>query len=162
VDDSVEIRLEVTNMGQYPLLVPNEASFFDGAAEAYLEVELSNDKDRLYPRMGWAVDRIPTDLMPRQSPTEIVLNSFLLLPPGVSVVQRIPLDIFLGATKHEVRAGAYKLKCYYSSGGLFYPPAYQKLGLTEEDIKSLPLQAWHGKLATNELSFVIVPAGAKQ
>jgi len=155
VEDSVEIRLEVTNVGQYPLLVPYQASFFVVAAEAYLEVELSNEEGRLYPHMGWAVVRVPTDWPSRQSPMETVINSFLLLPPGVSVVQTIPLDIFLGANEHEVTAGTYKLKCYYSSRGLFDPPAY--LGLTEKDIKSLPFQAWHGKIATNELSFVILP-----
>jgi hypothetical protein len=160
VEDSVEMRLEVTNVGRYPLLVPNQASFFVDAAEAYLDVELSNEEGRLYPHMGWAVARIPRDWPTRQSPMETVMNSFLLLPPGVSVVQRIPLDLFLGANKHEVKAGTYKLKCYYSSGGLFDPPAY--LRLTQDDIKSLPFQAWHGKIATNELSFVILPAGAKQ
>jgi hypothetical protein len=140
---SVEMRLEVTNVGQYPLLVPYQASFFVVAAEAYLEVELSNEEGRLYPHMGWAVVRVPTDWPSRQSPMETVINSFLLLPPGVLVVQRNPLDTFLGANKHELRAGTYKLKCYYSSGGLFGPPAY--LSLTEKGIKSLPFQEWHGK-----------------
>jgi hypothetical protein len=155
--DLIEVRLEVSNVGREPLLVPNGASFFGGAAEAYLEVELSNDKGPLQPHMVWAVDRVPAEWLPRKSPMEIVINSFLLLPPRTSFAQKIPLSVFLGATKYEVKPGAYKLKCYYSSGGLFYPPAYERLGLTGEDVKSLPFRAWHGKIATNELSFAIVP-----
>jgi hypothetical protein len=159
VGESIEIKLEVTNAAKEPLLVPNEASIFDRASEAYLEIELSHAGGRVYPHMGWAVDRFPNDWLPQKSAMEKVMESFLLLRPATSVVQRIPLSVYLGVSKYEVKPGIYKLKCYYSSGGLFYPPAYQRLGLTEEDVKSIPFQAWHGKVNTNELSFTILRGG---
>jgi hypothetical protein len=37
-----------------------------------------------------------------------------------------------------LKPGTYKLKAW---GGLLYAPAYPSLGLTEEDVKSLPFEA---------------------
>lgn len=159
--DPMELKIEVTNIGQKPLLIPNHLSLF-GGEEAFLEIELSNGKGLLSPHMGFAVDRFPNPSKNKKAPSEIVLNSFILLPPGTSFVQRNALFEHLRARKYDLKPGSYKLKGYYSSGGLFYPPAYQSLGLTEEDAKSLPFEAWHGKLATNELSFTILTGAAKQ
>ncbi|MFI5097400.1 MAG: hypothetical protein ACHQT6_05445 [Candidatus Acidiferrales bacterium] len=157
----MELRLEVSNIGVKSLLVANFASLYEGA-EAYLYIELSNSKGLLSPRVGMAVDRFPSSTKEQKSPLEIVLNSFVLLRPGTSYVQRIPLSQHLSASRYEIKPGTYKLRAYYSSNGLFYPPAYQILGLTEEDVRSLPFQAWHGKVATNELSFTILLSIKKQ
>jgi hypothetical protein len=43
-----------------------------------------------------------------------------------------------------------------------YAPAYPSLGLTEEDVKALPFEAWHGNLTTNELSFTNLPGAGGQ
>jgi hypothetical protein len=112
--------------------------------------------------MNLVVDRFPNPSKNKKSLTEIVLGSFVLLPPGTSFVERIALFDYLSVRKFEVKAGSYKLKGYYSSNGLFYPPTISSLDLSEEDVKSLPFEAWHGKLATNELSFTILPGVAKQ
>jgi hypothetical protein len=159
--DPMELKIEVTNIGQKPLLVPNHLSLFRGE-EAYLEIELSNSNGLLSPHMGFAVDRFPNPSKEKKSPSEIVLNRFILLPPGTSFVQRIALFEHLSALKYQLKPGTYHLKAYYSSGGLLYPPGYQNLGLSEKDVESLPFEAWHGKLATNELPFTILPRAAKQ
>jgi hypothetical protein len=88
------------------------------------------------------------------------VNEFLL-PPATSFVQRIGQFEPLSALKYELKPGSYHLREYYSSGGLFYPPAYRTLGLSEEEVKSLPFKAWHGKLAANELSFTILSGAAQ-
>ena len=88
--DPMELRVEATNIGQKPLLVPNHLSLFGGEA-AHLEIELSNGKGLLSPHMGFAVDRFPNPSKNKKSLSEIVLNSFILLPPGTSFVQRIAL-----------------------------------------------------------------------
>jgi hypothetical protein len=157
----MELKIEVTNIGQKAILVPNHLSLF-GDEAAHLEIELSNGKALISPHLGLVVDRFPNPSKNQKSPTEKVLGSFVLLPPGTSFVERIALFDYLSVRKYELKAGNYKLKGYYSSGGLFYPPAFQSLELTEEDVKSLPFEAWHGKLATNELSFTILPAASKQ
>jgi hypothetical protein len=156
----MELKVEVTNVGHKSLLVPGHLSIF-GGQEAHLELELSDGKVPLSPHLGFAVDRLPNPSKNKKSPSEIVLNSFILLPPGTSFVQRIALFEQLSALKYGLKPGSYKLKAYYSSGGLFHPPAYQNLGLSEEDVKSLPFEACHGKLGTNELSFTILSGPAK-
>ncbi len=156
----MELRLEVSNIGDSSLLVANFADLYEGA-EAYLDIELSNSKGLLSPRAGMVIDRFPSSTKEQKSPLEIVLNSFVLLRPGTSYVQRIPLSQHLSAMRYEIIPGTYKVRAYYSSNGLFYPPAYQTLGLTEEDVRSLPFQAWHGKVPTNELSFTILPSAKK-
>jgi len=159
--DPMELKIEITNIGPKAILVPNHLSLF-GGDEAYFEIELSNGKVLISPRMGFVVDSFPNPSKNKESPTEIVLSSFVLLPPGTSFVQRIALFNYLNVRKYELKAGSYKLKGYYSSNGLFYPPAFHSLDLSEEDVKSIPFEAWHGKLATNELSFTILPGVAKQ
>lgn len=159
--EPMELKVEVTNIGQKPLLVPNHLSLFSGEM-AYLEIELRDGKRLLSPRMAIINDRFSYPSKDNKSPSEIVLNSFILLPPGTTFVQRIALFTHLSALKYELKPGTYKLRGYYSSGGLFYPPSYNTLGLNEDDVKSLPFEAWHGKLATNELSFTILPGAANQ
>ncbi len=157
--DPIELRVEITNIGLKPLLVPNSLFLYRDKV-AYLEIELSNSKGLLSPHMAIAVDNPPNSSKERKCIGEIVLNSFVLLRPGTSYVQRLALGAYLTAFKYELKPGAYKIKSYYSTGGLFYPPAYSRLGLTAKEIESLSFEAWHGKLPTNELSFVILPATA--
>ena len=159
--DPMELKIEITNIGQKAILVPNHVYLFSGE-EAYFEIELSSEKTLISPHMGFVVDHFPNPSKTKKSPTEIVLGSFVLLPPGTSFVERIALFDYLSVRKYELKAGTYKLKGYYSSNGLLYPPALQSLDLSEEDVRSLPFEAWHGKLATNELSFTILPGVAKQ
>ena len=160
--ENMELRLELSNLGDSPLLVPNSASF-DHQEGADLELELSDKNGTLSPKTSLVVvDRFAASPNSEKSPYEIALRSFILLCPGTSYIERISLSQHLSAAKYEIRPGRYKLRAYYSSGGLFYPPAYQELGLKEEDVKSIPFQAWHGMSPTNELSFTIVSGKNKE
>jgi hypothetical protein len=158
--NAMELKIEITNIGQKPVLVPNRLSLFEGET-AHLEIELSRGKELLSPRMTVVVDYFPNPPKIKKSPAEIVLGAFVLLPPGTSFVQRISLSDYLAVRKYDLKVGHYKLKGDYSTGGLFYPPGFPQ-GLSEDDAKSLPFDAWHGKLSTNELSFAILPAASKQ
>jgi hypothetical protein len=159
--EPMALRIEITNIGQKAILIPNHLSLFGGAG-AYLEIELSNGNVLIPPHMNLVFDRFPDSSKKKKSLTEIVLGSFVLLLSGTSFVERIALFDYLSVRKFDVKAGIYKLKGYYSSNGLFYPPTISSLDLSEEDVKSLPFEAWHGKLATNELSFTILPGVTKE
>ena len=156
--EPIQLRLEISNIGHEALLVPNSVSLF-GNSDAFLEIELRSRKGLVSPRMGMAVDCFPTPAKNKRPPSEIVLTSFLLLRPGTSYVQNIPLY------EYAIKPGSYTLRTYYASNGLFYPSMCGTLatqGLTEEDVKSLPFQAWHGKVSSNETSFTILPATKTQ
>lgn len=165
--EPIQLRLEISNSGHEPLLVPNSVSLL-GNSDAFLEIELRNRKGLVSPRMGMAVDcfpSFPTPAKNKRPPSEIVLTSFLLLRPGTSYVQNIPLYEHLSALEYAIKPGSYTLRTYYVSNGLFYPSTCGTLatqGLTEEDVKSLPFQAWHGKVSSNETSFTILPAAKTQ
>jgi len=101
--DPMELRIEVTNIGQKAILVPNHLSLFSGE-EAYLEIELNTGKVLVSPHMGFVVDSFPSPSKNKKSPTEIVLGSFVLLPPGTSFVQRIALFDYLSVRKYELKS----------------------------------------------------------
>lgn len=162
--EPIQLRLEISNIGHEPLLVPNSVSLL-GNSDAFLEIELRSQKGLVSPHMGMALDCFPTPAKNKRPPSEIVLNSFLLLRPGTSYVQNIPLYEHLSALEYAIKPGSYTLRTYYASNGLFYPSMCGTLatqGLTEEDVKSLPFQAWHGKVSSNETSFTILPAAKTQ
>ncbi|MGA2482356.1 MAG: hypothetical protein ABSF92_04485 [Candidatus Acidiferrales bacterium] len=53
------------------------------------------------------------------------------------------------------KPGNYTLSAVYSSGGLL--AGLRGPGLTDEAVKALPFEAWHGSVATNTVSFKILP-----
>ena len=152
----IELKLEIFNIGRDPLLIANSVSLF-GNSDAFLEIELRNQKGLLHPRLGVADDCFPSTTTNKKPPSEIVLKSFLVLRPGTSYVQRIPLYEHLSGLEYGLKPGNYTLTTYYSSNGLLYPSMCGTQGLTEEDVKSLPFATWHGKIRTNEVSFTILP-----
>jgi hypothetical protein len=162
--EPIQLRLEISNVSSEPLLAPNSVSLF-GTNDAFLEIELRNRKGLVSPRIGMAVDCFPTPAKNKKPLSEIVLTSFLLLRPGTSYVQNIPLYEHLSALDYPIKPGSYTLRTYYASNGLFYASmcgTRSTLGLTDEDVKSLPFQAWHGKVSSNEISFTILPVRKTQ
>jgi hypothetical protein len=157
--EPIELKVEVLNASQKPLLVANKIYLSSGSI-SYLELELSDSKAVIPPRRTIISDQFSP--LEKKSASETVLNFFLLLRPETSFVERFKLFDLFYIFGYVLHPGTYSLKAYYSSNGLFYPPAYQMLGLTEEDVNSLPFQAWHGKIATNEVSFRVLQATKKQ
>ena len=154
--EPIELKLEITNVGQEPLLIPDNVSLF-GDADAFLELELHGKKGLVLPRMGWASDCFPTPEKESKAPSEILLGTFLLLRPGTSYVQRLTIHERLRALQYELKPGYHTLRTYYSSDGLLVPSMCGTQGVTANDIKALPFRTWHGKVGTNKVSFRILP-----
>jgi hypothetical protein len=154
--DPMELRLEISNVGPAPLLVANSVSFF-GNSDAFLEIELHNQRGPVQPHIGMAVDCFPTPVKDKRPPSDVVLKSFLVLRPRTSYVQKIALYEHLSRLEYELKPGKYTVTAYYSSRGLFYPSMCGTQGLTEEDVRSLPFETWHGKVRTNKISFTVLP-----
>jgi len=144
----VELRLEISNIGREPLLIANSVSLF-GNEDAFLEIELRGKKGLLSPHIGMSADRFPQPEKNPKPPSEIVLKSFLVLRPGTSYVQKLPLYEHLSALDYGLTPGNYTLGTYYSSNGLLYPSMCGTQGLTESDVKSLPFRTWQGNVSTN-------------
>ena len=154
--EPLDLRLEISNIGQEPLLIANSVSLF-GNDDAFLEIELHGKSRLLSPHMGVAVDCFPTPEKNPKPASEIVLTSFLVLRSGTSYAQRLPLYDHLAALKYGLKPGSYTLKTYYSSRGLHSRSMCGTQGLTEDDVRSLPFKTWRGKVSTNEISFTILP-----
>lgn len=152
----VKLGLEISNIGHEPLLIANSVSLF-GNEDAFLEIELRGKKGLLSPHFGMAVDCFPQPEQNPKPPSEIVLKSFLVLRPGTSYVQTLPLYEHLSALDYGLTPGNYTLRTYYSSNGLLYPSMCGTQGLAESDVKSLPFKTWHGKVGTNKVSFTVLP-----
>ncbi len=159
--DPIELKLEISNFGRAPILIANSVSLF-GNSDAFLEIELRNRKTALHPHIGMAVDCFPVPDQDKKPPSEVILKSFLVLRPGTSYVQRIPLYTHLSALDYGLKPGNYTLVAYYSSHGLLYPSMCGTQGLTEDDVKSLPFETWHGKVGTNEISFTVMSPSSTQ
>jgi hypothetical protein len=154
--ERMELKLEISNIGHEPLLIANSISLY-GNEDAFLEIELRGKRGLLSPHVGMAVDCFRTPEKNPKAPSEIVLKSFLVLRPGTSYVQRLPLYEHLSALSYGLTPGNYTLRTYYSSNGLLYPSMCGTQGLMENDVKSLPFKTWHGKVSTNEVSFTVLP-----
>jgi hypothetical protein len=154
--EPIELKLEISNVGQKPLLIANSVSLY-GNGDALLEIELRGGKGLLSPRMSMVGDCFPTPEKNPKPASEIVLKSFLVLRPGTSYVQRLPIYEHLSALKYGLSPGNYTLRTYYSSNGLLYPSMCGTQGLKDDDVKTLPFKTWHGKVGTNEVSFTVLP-----
>jgi hypothetical protein len=154
--EPIELMLEISNVGQEPLIIANSVSLF-GNDDAFLEIELRRKKKLQEQRFGFAADCFQLPEKNPKPPSEILLKSFLVLRPGTSYAQRLPLYDDLNALEHGLKPGSYSLKTYYSSSGLHSPSMCGTQGLTEDDVESLPFRTWRGKVSTNEISFTILP-----
>lgn len=153
--ESIIIRVHVTNVGNDPVLVQNFLST-SRKTPSRIQFDLRDSHGRSSPSVEFTDDifspRVAT------SPAVALLRSWLLLYPECSLVVDVPLDrelfAFLG------KPGKYSLSGNYFSSGLLYPSAYRGIGLTEEDVRSLPFQSWAGHISTNTMNFEIVPVKA--
>jgi hypothetical protein len=155
VGELIRLRIQLSNEGTSPILIPNSISTARGTP-AHIEFELRDSRDRASPVLEATLDSfsIPT---PR-APATALLGSWLVLNSGYSLVTNINIDksflSFLG------RPGRYKLTGKYFASGLLYPPTFQQLGITEDDVKSLPYGHWSGNILTNTVNVKIVSAGS--
>jgi len=156
VGESVPVKIHIENVGNKPVLIPNSVSVIHNT-NAHIEVELRDTHGRLSPSLMATAENFPPRVP--SSPAIALLRSWLLLWPKSSLVVDLPIDkelfAFLG------KPGKYRLSAVYSSNGLLYSHVYRDIGLTDEEVQSLPFQSWSGHISTNTLDFEIVPAKAK-
>jgi hypothetical protein len=153
---AVPVDVLVHNTGSTPLLIGNLIVRGGGGLPvSRIQFELRDDRGHVIPP---DVEMIADSFSAKKEPNPATafLSSYLLLHPGYSLTTEFLLDVNL--FKDLAKPGYYRLSATYTSNGLSYPPVYHNVGLSDEDIKSLPFKAWSGKLATNEVRFKIMAA----
>jgi hypothetical protein len=152
----VEFEIRISNLGKQPLLVAHSMSDAGGGSAisiAHIKFELRDEQGHPSPGMVLIADDFGVSGGPKEDQAAALLRSYLLLYPGDSFVtqHRIGPDTFAYLRK----PGNYTLSAVYSSGGLL--AGLRGPGLTDEAVKALPFEAWHGSVATNTVSFKILP-----
>jgi len=149
--ESVPVTVYITNVGKTPVLIQNLLSTSHNSP-SHIVFSLTDSNRRRSPSLELIGDRFSPRV--EVSPAAALLRSWLLLWPKCSFTSEIRLDselfTFLGKT------GKYELSGTYFSSGLQYPSAYREIGLTEQDIQSLPFQSWTGHISTNAVNFQMV------
>ena len=152
VGEILRVKVQISNIGNKPVLVSNILSMSPNSP-SHIEFELRDDHGGVSPSLKMIADTFSSS--ETASPSSALLGSWLLLNQGYSLAVEIKLDKelfeFLG------KPGSYTLSGRYFSAGLFYPPTYRQIGLTEQDVKSVMFQSWNGNTTTNTLSFEVVP-----
>lgn len=159
VGESLKVGIHISNVGSKPVLVGNLPSFFSMSSDtpSRIQFELRDNYGRSSPSVKFTDDRFSPSV--EASPAIALLRYWLLLYPGHSLVVDVTLDKdlfeFLG------KPGKYRLSANYSSNGLLYPPVYRAIGLTDEEVQSVPFQSWSGNISANTLNLEIVPVKAR-
>lgn len=146
----IQIEVRVANSGDEAVLVPNYVSTASGGL-AYLEFELTDARGRVSPSMKMIAEYPPVKQSDDDAATKL-LGSWTLLHPHTSLLFNAPIgkDLFTFLDK----SGQYRLSATYASNGILY--GRNGLGLSKELLTSLPYLSWQGKVATNEISLVLV------
>jgi len=156
VGEPVMVKIYIENVGNKPVLVANFVSVSRNP-NSHIEFKLRDTHGRMSPSLEAIADNFSSSVA--TSPANALLGSWLLLKPGYSLAVGVTLDKdlfeFLG------KPGKYRLSAGYSSSGLLYPPVYRAIGLTDEEVQSVPFQSWSGNISTNTLNLEIVPVKAK-
>ncbi len=156
VGEPLALKVTITNTGTRPILIANSVSFGTSGLSR-IEFTVVDSQGKVSPAM-----RLISDLFapnPKVSPATALLGSWLLLRPGDSWLSNTGIDKSL--FEFMAKPGKYTLSGTYSSAGLSYSPTYHQLGLSKEDVDSLPYQSWSGKLPTNEIKFEVLPVRRK-
>jgi hypothetical protein len=152
--ESVSAKIEISNIGGVPVLIGNEISTATETQPSHIDFEMKDDHGRTMPAPLIAIDSFGLRVEP--DPGIALLKRLLLLNPGYSLTKVFALDTVRSFAMNK--PGTYNLSALYSSNGLSYLPALSEIGVTEGDVKSLPYEAWSGKIRTNTVSFKILPS----
>ena len=156
VAEPIAIKIRIENVGDKPVLIANFVSIIRNM-DSHIEFGLRDTHGRMSPSLEANADNFSSSAA--ANPANALLGSWLLLKPGYSLA----VDVTLGKDLFEFlgKPGKYRLSATYSSNGLLYPPVYRAIGLTDEEVQSVPFQSWKGKISTNTLNLEIVPVKAK-
>lgn len=153
----LQVKVQISNEGSDPFLIPNSLSLSRNST-AHLEFKLRDQSGKESPMSDLIADNFT--VQKSQNPSSALLGDWVLLRPGYSLVRSISLDKhvleFLG------KPGVYRLSGTYFANSLSYPPIRNQMGLTDNDVKSLPFNSWSGNISTNAIEIRLVPAKSMQ
>ena len=161
VGEPIPAKVEISNTGDVPVLIANEVVMSTSTSPSLIKFEMKDDRGRAVPASFHTRETFGQTVEP--NPAIAFLKWLLLLNPGYSLSTIFMIDSELFETMDK--PGTYTLSALYTSNGLAYPPVLAVIGVTENDVKSLPFVTWTGNIRTNELTFKITStrsrAGAK-
>jgi hypothetical protein len=150
VREVIHVEVRVSNKGDAPILVTNTVSMATGGI-SHLDFELADVRGRVSPGIRMISDYFPSTQTDENAAVTL-LRSWTLLYPSTSLLFDIPID--QSVFKFLGKPGKYTLSATYASNGISY--GLNRLGLSDDVLKSLPYQSWSGKMSTNEISLTIV------
>jgi hypothetical protein len=149
--EAISVQVQLYNSGKNSILISNSVSLGGGVAN--LDLTLRDSSDKVSPRTDMTNDHFPAQDRPNAASN--FLRYWMLLKPGNFLTTTVTIDQLIFAFLSK--PGRYKLSGEYYSNGLAYPPTYRSLGLSDEDVRSLPYPCWTGKIQVNEVYLRIVP-----
>jgi len=149
VGEVIHVEVRVSNKSDAPVLVANTMSIASGGVSC-LDFELIDALGHVSPVMQMIADYAPVRASDENAASKL-LSSFALLYPSTSLLFDLPIDGSL--FKFLGKPGKYRLSATYASNGISY--AHNRLGLSDDVLKSLPYQSWSSKISTNEVSFTV-------
>jgi len=152
VGDKIPIKVELTNLGDKPLIFPNLISDSD-RVDGHVELYLVDSNGRESPRMRRIADSLTP--YPAEPDWKLMLGRWLVLYPGYSLATSLYLsDSIFSFLKLP---GKYKVTAEYSSGGLSSQENYRPMGLKANDAATLPFSSWTGKVRSNSIWLTVIP-----
>jgi hypothetical protein len=152
VGERIRVDVRVENQSGQPLVVSNLISEVDNS-EGYVAFKLTDRAGHDQPPQTRLVGDSFAPF-PQKPDWRTVLGRWLVLHPKDSITSHLELDkaMFPCLTK----PGKYEISATYSSAGLSFGLNYAKLGLTAQDVASLPLRSWAGKAHSNSVWVTVV------
>ncbi|MBS1839433.1 MAG: hypothetical protein JST77_01145 [Acidobacteria bacterium] len=148
--EPIELSFEIENVGTVPLLIGNGTSLV-GNHGPRLDLELKDGKGNTLSGMKLIGDSF--GIAPNHLSLPGLMSRWLLLCLRCSHVQRFHMD--LGLFGFRGKSGIYHLSGAYISPSFSETSSYRQLGLTEDDMKSIPFPSWSGTFSIEPISFKI-------
>jgi hypothetical protein len=148
----VMIRVEVRNIGRERFFVPSEIG-----RGGYSDIQFwwEDSKGNDLQGMGGAIDGWGRP--PHEDFTKLLLENWMVLPPGYSYSTSIDATISVD----EPKPGRYRVKAKYTVSEMDSKSMNNPLGAYLDKIPSLPFPAWKREAESNPISIEIVPDPAE-
>lgn len=155
LNEAIQVHVRILNQGTEPILIGNDV--FLGGGVSNLEITLKDATGRVSPKMHQISDYFASSV--KATASTAFLGSWMLLRPGSSLTTTFPID---GEMLAFLRVpGSYTLSADYYSDGFLNPATYQRRGLTDDDVKSIPFTCWHGKIGTNTIRLKVISGSTR-
>jgi hypothetical protein len=152
VGERIQVEVRVENQSDQALVVSNLISEVDNS-EGYVAFKLIDAAGHGQPPQTRLIGDSFAPF-PQKPDWRTVLGRWLVLHPKDSIASHLELDQAMFPSLTE--PGKYEISATYSSAGLSYGLNYGSLGLTAQDVASLPFRSWSGKVQSNSVWVTIV------